>query len=191
MLAIAETVGEAGGTLIVDEVFRDGGEKSAIDLGDHVLTIGSLSKMYGLPGLRLGWITADSEKLVRLRTLQQYFTLTPGSFTVSLGAVALRNLDRFRRTELLGENRRILTAWAHGSAAVSISPPSGGTTVCLTVRSGASADTLFKRFRDEGLLLAPGGKCFEYRPDLNWFRLGYGTDSERLKRGLRLIDKVL
>jgi histidinol-phosphate/aromatic aminotransferase/cobyric acid decarboxylase-like protein len=38
--------------------------------------IGSLSKAYGLPGLRLGWIAASKERLAQLRTVQQYLTLT-------------------------------------------------------------------------------------------------------------------
>jgi aspartate/methionine/tyrosine aminotransferase len=193
LTTIAQEMEARGGTLIVDEVFRAEDEiESAAALGDHVITIGSLSKMYGLPGLRLGWVTAHPERISRLRTLQQYFTLTLNSFTVLLGAAVLDDLARFSRTELLAGNRKILLDWAETSKArLSISPPLGGTTVCLAIDSGVPAEELFKRFLNAKVLLAPGGRCFEYSRELNWFRLGYGTSPCALKDGLRHINEVI
>jgi aspartate/methionine/tyrosine aminotransferase len=179
--------------LIVDEVFRIPDEtESAIGLGSHVVTIGSLSKIYGLPGLRLGWITANKKRLSRLRTLQQYFTLTPNGFAVAIGSFVLKNLDRFSRADLIRSNRNMITAWAEASKdSLSISHPRGGTTVCLTVNSKVPANMLFNDFLRGGVLLAPGGSCFDFARELNWYRLGYGTDAKSLSCGLAQINQVL
>src|SRR5260221_3086263 len=85
-----------GGTLIVDEVFRVRGETpSAISLGPHVVVIGSLSKTYGLPGLRLGWVAANKKRLRRLRTLQQYLTLGLSTMAVVVGSAVLQSPETF------------------------------------------------------------------------------------------------
>lgn len=73
---LALILADHGGTLVVDEVFAapDASESLAY-FADNVMVIGSLSKMYGLPGLRLGWVLADRRRIEVLRTLQQYLTL--------------------------------------------------------------------------------------------------------------------
>jgi len=182
-----------GGTLIVDEVFRVSGEtKSAIGLGPHVVVIGSLSKTYGLPGLRLGWVAASEERLSRLRTVQQYLILTLNALTVALGAAILEKLERFSRADLIRDNRRILIDWAKAhEGVVSISAPTGGTTVCLTIDTAVGESALFDQFVEHGVLLAPGSRCFEFGHDVRWFRLGYATEPDTLRRGLEHVSAVL
>jgi aspartate/methionine/tyrosine aminotransferase len=190
---IAAELAGRGAVLIVDEVFRIPGEtESAIGLGSHVVTIGSLSKIYGLPGLRLGWVTANRKRLADLRTLQQYLTLSHNAFTTALGSAVLADLEKFNRADLIRGNRQHLTGWAATSKPLlSISAPHGGTTVCLTVNSNTPADALFERFLKAGVLLAPGNRCFGFAPDINWFRLGYGTGADELNRGLARVEDVL
>jgi aspartate/methionine/tyrosine aminotransferase len=190
---MAESLAARDGTLIVDEVFRVPGEtESAIGFGRHVVVIGSLSKTYGLPGLRLGWVAADQERLKRLRTVQQYLTLTLSAMTVALGAAILQQVEKFSRAALIRDNRRILTDWAaaHDSI-VSISAPAGGTTTCLAVDTAVAELELFKRFEKNGVLLVPGSQCFAVSPGIRWFRLGYGTESDRLRDGLERISATL
>jgi aspartate/methionine/tyrosine aminotransferase len=165
-----------GGTLIVDEVFRVPSETvSAMTLEPQVVTIGSLSKTYGLPGLRLGWIAANRERLARLRTVQQYLTLSLSAMTVALGAAVLKKAAQFSRAELLRVNRPILRRWADGHQdAISMSQPAGGTTVCLAINTVVDEMTLFDKFLKNGVLVAPGTHCFEFTHETPWFRLGYG-----------------
>jgi aspartate/methionine/tyrosine aminotransferase len=190
---IAAVLAANDATLIVDEVFRVPSETaSAIELGKNVIVIGSLSKAYGLPGLRLGWIAASKERLAQLRTVQQYLTLTLNAVTVVLGARILANVSLFSRADLLRQNRRILADWTNvHKHIVSISPPVGGTTVCLTINESIEEETLFKNFLRNGVLLVPGLRCFEVHPEIRWFRLGYGTDSHTLHRGLDRISTAL
>jgi aspartate/methionine/tyrosine aminotransferase len=192
---IAAELSANGGVLIVDEVFRVPGETgSAIAFGPDVVTIGSLSKTYGLPGLRLGWITADEARRSRLQTVQQYLTLSPSAMTASLGRAILKTPNRFSRADLIRRNREILTKWATSLAGkVSISTPMGGTTVCLMIDTRVEEGELFELFRKQRVLLAPGIHCFGFGHDHDWrwFRLGYSTGSDTLVKGLKRIGRVV
>jgi len=193
LATLAGELASRNGILIVNEVFRVLGEApSAIDLGSHVVVIGSLSKTYGLPGLRLGWITANDVRLKRLRTVQQYLTLSLNTLAAAFGAAVLERPREFSRAELIRDNRRILTEWAHKhEGLVSISTPSGGTTVCLTVHAAIEEDTLLEDLLKEGVLLAPGGRCFDFPHRAPWFRLGYGGDPAVLRSGLGRASTVI
>jgi aspartate/methionine/tyrosine aminotransferase len=190
---ISEIVSSRGGALIVDEVFRFPDEtRSAIEIDNDVVILGSVSKTHGLPGLRLGWIAAREARLSRYRTLQQYLSLTLNSFSVAIGCSVLNDLGKFDRLDLVRGNRHIVANWAdrlHGR--VSISAPSGGTTICVTTASAISEDSLFEASLGAGVLIAPGSRCFERGLAPTWFRLGYGTDTNTLTLGLERLEKVI
>ncbi len=193
LAGIARELSSRGGTLIVDEVFRISGEtESAITLGPHVVVIGSMSKTYGLPGLRLGWLAASEERLAPMRTVQQYLTLTPSAMTVGFGGEILDNPEQFSRKERIRGNRRILIDWANAHKNImSTSVPLGGTTICLTIDTVVDEIELFDQFVKGGVLLAPGARCFGYPQAVPWFRLGYGTESQKLNHGLECIGAVV
>lgn len=190
---VAQELASRDAILIVDEVFRVSSKScSAIDLGPNVVLIGSLSKTYGLPGLRLGWVSANEGRLKRLRTVQQNLTLALNAITVAFGAAILDQPEHFSRANLIRDNRRILIDWANAqSGFVSISPPQGGTTVCLTINAAHDEAELFRRFLQHRVLLAPGSRCFEFGRDIRWFRLGYGAESDTFRRGLECITAVI
>jgi aspartate/methionine/tyrosine aminotransferase len=194
MLAhLKDKLSSHGGILIVDEVFNVAGEaESAMALGPDVVVIGSMSKTYGLPGLRLGWLAIDQGRLVRMRTIQQYLTLSLSAMTVALGSAILETPGQFSREELILDNRQLLHDWADAHCGVvSISAPQGGTTVCLKVDTAVDETDLFGRFLKQGVLLAPGTRCFECRYDVPWFRLGYGAQSQALQQGLERVSTVV
>ncbi|MGY4198938.1 pyridoxal phosphate-dependent aminotransferase [Bradyrhizobium sp. USDA 4520] len=190
---IAAILASRGSVLIVDEVFRFPDEtRSAIELRCDVVILGSLSKTHGLPGLRLGWIAARPERLARYRTLQQYFSLTSNSFSVTIGCSVLDDLARFDRATLVRANRRLVIDWARRlRGLVSISAPSGGTTICVATDSPISEEMLFKASLDAGVLVAPGSRCFEPGLSSTWFRLGYGTETNSLELGLQRLENVI
>ena len=175
-----------GGVLIVDEVFRFPSEtRSAIEINNDVVILGSLSKTHGLPGLRLGWIAARPERLSRYRTLRQYMSLTLNAFTVAIGCSVLEKVPKFDRIELVKANRSLVTDWAdrlHGH--ISISAPSGGTTICVMTDAPIDEGALFSAALDAGVLIAPGNSCFGRDIAQTWFRIGYGTETKELKLGL-------
>jgi aspartate/methionine/tyrosine aminotransferase len=190
---MAQQLAARDGVLIVDEVFRIPREtRSAIQLHANVIAIGSLSKIYGLPGLRLGWVAAGEYRLKRMRTVQQYLTLTLNAMTVALGDAVLRDPEKFSRADLIHDNRQIVSKWAKVNPdLVSISEPAGGTTVCLRLNTALDEQKLFAKFLEKHVLLAPGARCFGSYKDIRWFRLGYGTESDALRQGLDRIRGAL
>lgn len=173
------------GVLIVDEVFRLPSDcRTSLGFGANVVVIGSLSKVYGLPGLRFGWVAAEDGLIAKMRTLQQYLTLSLSSLAAHLGSVALDNSEQFSRQELLMINRRLLADWAgRYERAIRITEPQGGTTVILEVLTGVEEEEAFSELLGRGVLLVPGRKCFGVG-DRAWFRLGYGAKTELLRDGL-------
>ena len=192
ILPYAEILEARGKILVVDEIFAiRGDENSLAYLSDNIVVLGSLSKMYGLPGLRLGWILASKLHLKALRTVQQYITLSPSVFTTATGGRVLAALEEFSRADLVMNNRQLVKKWAEANAElVSISPAMGGTTVLLEISGARTEDDLFKSFLRSRLLLVPG-RCFDLPKRPARFRLGYGMKTTNLRRGLKKIIATL
>lgn len=190
---ISDIVANKQGTLLVDEIFRLPEDcPSATRLGVHVTVISSLSKVYGMPGLRLGWIVTSETNIQPLRTLQQYTTLTPNVFAHVVGKEVIKHVDSFSRRELLKTNRSLLLTWAgENSGIVRLISPEAGTTAVLEINSDRSEDDLFKLFVSSGVLLVPGTQCFGVKTMKPWFRLGYGASEEVLRDGLEKISRAL
>jgi aspartate/methionine/tyrosine aminotransferase len=190
---IADELAAHDGMLVVDEVFRVPGEgESALGLRSNMIVIGSLSKTYGLPGLRLGWVAAPEHRLPALRTAQQYLTSTPNAYTVAIGAAALKSPAQFSRAKLIRANRELVRGWAQAREdIVRISIPEGGTTICIAVDTPLQEQHLFHHFLDRGILLVPGAQCFGFATHLRWFRLGYGLETSKLAEGLERLGGAL
>ena len=190
---ISDIVAKKKGTLLVDEVFRLPKDcPSATHLGAHVTVISSLSKVYGMPGLRLGWIVTSQKNIGRLRTLQQYTTLTPSVFAQAVGKEVIKHHNLFSRRDLLQKNRSFLLTWARkNSGCVRLIAPEAGTTAVLEIISSRSEDYLFNLFESSGVLLVPGSRCFGVNNTKPWFRLGYGAPKTVLRKGLETISRAL
>ena len=99
---VVELCAERGAWLFADEVYRelehDVADRlpAAVDLYDRAISLGSMSKTYGLPGLRLGWLASrDSDALARIVSLKHYTTICSSAPSELLSALALRHRDVF------------------------------------------------------------------------------------------------
>jgi len=97
---IADLCGERGIILLVDEAYRgtrhEGpvDEFSASELGEHVVTLGLVSKGYGLPGLRLGWLVCRDPALrAAVERVKDYTTICAPAPSEFLATIAIRNRD--------------------------------------------------------------------------------------------------
>ncbi len=188
----AKILAKKDGVLLVDEVFAMPGEYDSVAaLGENVVVVGSLSKVYGLPGIRLGWTLAEPGLIATMQTLQQYTTLSLNSFSVVAGTHIMNNLRTFTRQEDVGINRRYLINWCHTVSAIRLIDPEAGTTAVLQIESKLSEDRLFRNFKSKGVLLVPGSKCFGFSGKKPWFRLGYGGNHRSLAKGLEILGNIL
>jgi len=151
---------------------------------ERCVSTGTLSKAYGLPGLRVGWCLAPEDVACSMVRVRDYTTLNTSPLSEYLATAVLRHTDRVLgpRVRQAEENRRIVMAWARRHAeVVQCPPPRGGVTVFPRIDGLTSTRPLCERLLTErGVLLVPGD-CFGY-PDR--VRLGFGGPSAELVAGL-------
>src|SRR5262249_19323919 len=131
--AIAESV---GATVIGDEAYRwlavpDGAPFAPpmFDLGARGVSVGTLSKPFGLPGLRIGWIAAEPDLIQRCWAMRDYISLSPGKLNDALARLALKHRDRIieRNSRIIRANLKTAGKWmAERSGYLTWTPPRGG-----------------------------------------------------------------
>jgi aspartate/methionine/tyrosine aminotransferase len=161
--------------------------------GERIVVTGSLSKSYGLPGLRLGWIVAPEDSCERFWSHHDYTTIAPSALSdlvatrVLEGPLRERLLERTRR--LLRRNLELATAklLPHGDV-VRFIPPQAGAMLFMEVDLPVASTELAERLRDErSVLIVPGA---HYGMD-RWLRIGFGGEPEQVSTGLgRLMTLV-
>jgi capreomycidine synthase len=158
---------------------------------DRVLSIGTLSKAYGLPGLRVGWCLGAPELLARLVETRDHLTLHLSPLVEFVAEQAIRHGRRLVRLRLeqARSNRALLAGWIEEQdGRVEWVPPAGG--VCSFVRLPAVDDV--EAFchclaREFGVLLVPGS-CFNHPLHA---RLGFGDSPGTLQIGLSRVSELL
>jgi len=189
--AIGSVAARHGAWLLSDEVYRgaelDGIESpSAWGRYERVIVTGGLSKAYGLPGLRLGWVVGPPDTVASLWAVHDYTTIAPSALSDQLARVAL---DPEVRRRLLDRTRRLLAAHypiverfvARHHEALELVPPEAGAIALVRYRYKISSTELMARMRAEhSTLVVPGDQFHMGR----YLRLGFGSHAEALSRGL-------
>ena len=183
---LARRLAPLGVHLIVDEVFREmrsGHPPSAWDGQDNLIVIGSMSKSYALPGLRVGWMVANPELVVKARQFRKYTSLNPGSRDQLWALAALEHrAEVLARTWALTEDgAELATRWIadHPDDFELTAPPAGGIFFPRLLHDVPTLEFCAELVHDTGVLLAPGSTCYETEGHL---RLGVATP--RLAAGL-------
>jgi aspartate/methionine/tyrosine aminotransferase len=194
MRVVADAAGRAGARLLVDEVYLEltfrPEARTAFTLADNVVVTSSLTKAYGVSGLRAGWILAQPALAERMRRLNDLFGSVPVYLGEQLAVTALDRLDALRaRADALFEAN--YAAWrehleGHPRLDASALPAFGTTLFPRLVDADAEAFCEALR-RDYETSVAPG-RFFE-RPDR--FRVGLAGDPVRTGEGLRRLKRAL
>ena len=185
--------------LLVDETYRDlsfdGPLPLAASLGDHVISVSSLSKAYGVPGIRLGWIITRDPALQEIfLAAKEQISLCGSVIDEWVGENVLEQRDRILGSLLTEMRRRRerIAQWIAAEDMLDWVPPSGGVVCFPRMRSTpkGGTDAFYKRLLEEhGTYVGPG-HWFEM-PD-EYFRLGYGWPSAaELDQGLEAISRAL
>jgi aspartate/methionine/tyrosine aminotransferase len=198
MDAIVAAARRVGAWIVSDEVYR-GAEVGADTpsptfwgrYGRVIVTAG-LSKAFGLPGLRTGWIVAPPAQTARLWGYQDYTTLTPSMLSDRLARAAL---EPRRREEILARTREILRrqlpeveAWVRRHEGVlDVIPPRAGAIALVRYRLPIGSVRLFDRLRVEKSVLITPGAHFGIG---KYLRIGYGYDLGKVREGLSRIDEL-
>lgn len=165
---IATKLASVGALLVVDEVYRGlplGVQEippAVAALAPNGVSIGSLSKVYGLPGLRLGWVAGPMMVVDDVRSLQRWTSRSPAVTSEVIGKLALNNSEALlaRAKSLVYDSYVELAALCDRVPGIRLTVPDGGTTVFPEVDVpdvDAWCGSLAEEF---GLLVAPGNACF-------------------------------
>ena len=196
---LADLTARHGGRLLVDETYRDlsydGRLPSAASLGEHVISVSSLSKAYGVPGIRIGWL------ITRDPALQEVFLAASEQISIC-GSVmdewvaeqVMERRDAILEPRLAEMRRRLalVSDWMAGEDRLEWVRPCGGV-VCfprMTAEPAGGAEAFYRRLlEDHGAYVGPG-HWFEM-PD-RYFRVGYGwPTAQDLSSGLAAISAAL
>jgi capreomycidine synthase len=156
---------------------------------DRSITLGTLSKAYGLPGLRVGWCLAAPDVLERLIRLRDYTTLALSPLVEHVAARAIDNGDLLVKPRLAQarHNLELLVSWAERhSEFISMVRPQGGVSVFAQVHDVADIEDFCRQLADErGVLLVPGTSFNQ--PD--YVRLGFGCSTAELTTALSRLSE--
>jgi aspartate/methionine/tyrosine aminotransferase len=179
--------------VLVDEVYLDavyeGTPRTSFHLGPEFVVTSSLTKVYGVSGLRCGWIFAQPDLAWKMRRLNDLYAATPvyPGEVLSVAAFKHLNLLRERARRIVEVDRNLLRGFLAQQSGVSAVQTDWGTTSFVKLRHG-SADTFLEHLRSEFDTSVVPGRFFEM-PD--HFRVGMGVDSEMFAEGLNRIGRAL
>lgn len=186
--ALAESV---GASVMCDEVYRwlvvPGGERVAPPMFEHGprgISVGSMSKPFGLPGLRIGWMAAPKDVISACAAVRDYVSLSPGKLNDAIAQLALRHRERIieRNRGIIAANFDATGRWiARHADFLSWTPPRGGLLALLRYQLEIPSLELADRLAiDHGVMLAPGS-AFGCEHHL---RIGLGQDPGVFQAGL-------
>jgi capreomycidine synthase len=189
-------VAETGAYLIWDAVFADLSYDrpplaDASTMYERAITVGTLSKSFGLPGLRVGWCLAPPDVLEGCVRLRDYTTLALSPLVELFALAAVRHADQLVRPwlTLARQSLDVLAGWAHQHGdRVGFVRPDGGVVAFPMLRGVPDVESFCDRLMREHRVLLVPGTCFG-RP--GHVRLGFGVHPDELAAGLGAISKLL
>jgi len=191
--AVGRLAEERGAYVLVDEVYLDasGSDASvAATLGPSFITTSSLTKSYGLSGLRSGWVLSSEEVAERLRRAKDVVDGSGPIVTERLSVLAFAHLDDLvaRTRRILDVNTALVRDFLHGRPELEFVYPAGGTVVFPRVRGVDNTDTLADRLMRERETAVVPGRFFDAPSHI---RIGFGGATEPLRGGLAAIGAAL
>jgi aspartate/methionine/tyrosine aminotransferase len=191
--AVGRMAEQVGAHVLVDEVYLDMVDTSrppAATMDDNFITTSSLTKSYGLAGLRCGWALSSETTAQRLRRVRDIVDGGGSILTERLGVVAFRHLDQLieRAQALLGVNGELVRDALSNQHALEWVDPAAGTVAFPRIAGVADASRFVERLLAERQTAVVPGRLFE---SPSHFRLGFGGTTESVKNGLEALTAAL
>jgi hypothetical protein len=191
---IAAIADRHGAWILADEIYRgaelDGRETPSMwGRTARVVVTSGLSKAYGLPGLRIGWIAGPPAFVDAAWARHDYMTIAPGALSDMLARRALAPTHRpnilARTRTILNTNFPLVAEWlASRGPEFSYAKPDAGAIVYVRYRTPINSTALVTRLRIErSVLIVPGD---HFGMD-GYLRIGFGEDEHYLRRALARI----
>jgi aspartate/methionine/tyrosine aminotransferase len=157
----------------------------------NAISVGTLSKCYGLPGLRVGWCFASEEVQLKSVQLRDYTTLyvSPLIELIAQKAIEYGDVIVGNRIKEVAQNRRHLEDWIEEHAAlVEWASPDGGVTSLVKLKTIDNVEQFCKQLAVKCDVMLVPGSCFGHP---QYVRLGFGERTEKFVKGLQLVSDFL
>lgn len=184
--------------LLFDETYRHltFGDKlpAAATLSPWAISVTGMSKCYGLPGIRIGWLaTRARDVLDGVLAIREQVSITNAALSEAIAMAVLKRRDEFlvKARVHVERNLEIARDWMSSQEWLEWVPPAGGVVFFPRIRAEWPGDpeTLYTSLvRDHQVFLIPG-RCFE--ADNRHFRLGCGATTAELTEGLSIVGRQL
>jgi hypothetical protein len=185
---------QAGAYVLADEVYLDalfeGTAMPSATLGERFISTSSLTKSYGLAGLRCGWALAAPDVAERIRRARDIVDGSGAAPAESLAVHAFAQIDRLaaRARGLLAGNFRRLRAFIDERPELEWIPPAGGTVAFPRLRGVGNTEPFAARLAERHETAIVPGRFFEAPAHV---RLSFGGRPDVLVRGLEAIGHAL
>ena len=193
---IIEIAKSVNAYILSDEVYRglniaEEYTPSVADLYEKGVSVCSMSKIFSLAGLRLGWIACkDREFIEKCISHREYNMISCSLLDENIAALALKHYDKIieRNKTAIKQCAALLDNWVKQQKHISYVKPYAGTTALLYYDFDMTSKELCDRLaKEKGVFLTPGF-CFETE---HCFRVGYCKNPEMLKQGLEKISDFI
>jgi aspartate/methionine/tyrosine aminotransferase len=188
--SIAERI---GAQVLVDEVYLDSAfdlnPRSSARLGNNFIVTNSLTKVYGLSGIRCGWVIAQPELTQKMWHLNDLFYVNHVHLAERLSLIAFQNLDEIKAwsCNILDQNHKLLNDFLNSRDDLEAYRPGFGTVVFPRLKNG-KVDELSEILINKYETAIVPGKYFEMP---NYFRIGLSCKPDIFQAGIENIDKAL
>jgi aspartate/methionine/tyrosine aminotransferase len=198
MDALVRIASRSGAWILADEIYQ-GSERSGKTAPsfwgkyDRVIVTNGLSKAYGLPGLRIGWIVAPKGQIAKMWSYHDYTTIAPGTLSDLLARAALSPEGRSRCLErtrgICRDNFPLFQAWveSHGSSFCMVEPRAGAIAYVRYKLPVNSTKLMERLLKEKSVLVVPGD---HFGMD-HFLRIGYGPRPDYLLEALEHVNAVL
>ncbi len=190
---IAEVAEEHDAYILMDEIFKDviteEPPPSAISISDRIIVTASISKIFSMAGLRLGWVIANPELIEKFETVREYISVAASAPSEEMAKWAFGKKEEILRRAwgFVNANRPLVDEWLEDHEQVECKVQSR-THFCFPKLIGID-DVEFGRLAAEkyGTIIGPG----EFFGLPSHFRLGFGMKTETLEKGLENLSLAL
>jgi aspartate/methionine/tyrosine aminotransferase len=195
---IVEAARSVGAWIVSDEIYRGAeieGDTSLTFWGryEKVVVTSGLSKAFGLPGLRIGWVVAPEEFIEQFWIHHDYVTTTPGLLNDRLAAIAMEPVRReailTRTRKIIQTNLPLLEEWLNEYSHIFryARPVAGAIAYFEYDFPINSTDLIYRLMKEKSVLLVPGDQ-FGLEKGI---RVGFGYDIQKTLKGLAMMEEII
>jgi len=190
--ALGDAATRVGACVLVDEVYLDSAvppRRSAAHLGPEFVCTNSLTKVYGLSGLRCGWILAEAELAERMWRVNDLFGVNQAHPAERLACIAFEHIDEVigETPAMLGRNRQLWNEFASSRGDLECMPAEHGI-VAFPRWTGGDTERLNEHLRDRYDTAVVPGRWFEMPEH---FRVGFGCSNALFDKALERLGAAL